>query len=105
MSHSADHLSNDSNMPFVDPERPFKMKWSTLKAIITLIVLGVAGGVAWSVSIAQSIKSQAERSERIEVKMKSVEVSVDRQTEAIYEQKTKLLLMDQKLDNIARQTR
>ena len=98
-------VSSHSNTPFVDPDQPFKMRWSTLKTIIVLVIGGVAGGVAWAVNIKQAISSQVERSERIESRVKSIEVSVERQTDAMYEQKSKLLLMDQKLDNIARQTR
>lgn len=78
------------------------MKWGTLKAIIGLIIVGVGGGVAWAVNIKQTMTTQAERSERIEVRIQSVETSVGKQTEAMYEQKMNLRLMDQKLDSIAR---
>lgn len=102
MSESPTVRSSDSATPFVDEEQPFKMKWGTLKHIIIACVVGATAVVGYAVNLKLSLTAQGERSERIEVRIKSVEESVGKQTEAMFEQKMNLRLMDQKLDNISR---
>lgn len=94
-------MSTDTPFQF-DEDRSLKMKFSTLRAIVIASILGATAVVGYAVNLKLSLSSQGERSERIEVRIKSVEESVGKQTEAMFEQKMNLRLMDQKLDSIAR---
>jgi hypothetical protein len=102
MSETAQHVSRDSQTPFVDEETPFKMKWGTLKTIIISCVVGAVAVAGWAVNVKMTLSSQEKRTERIEVKIESMEKNSQEQTNAMFEQKMKLMLIDQKLDGIAR---
>lgn len=94
-------MSTDT--PFqIDEDRAIKMKFGTLRAIIIASVCGATAVVGYAVNLKLSLSAQGERSERIEVRINSLEQNAREQTNAMFEQKLNLKLMDQKLDNIAR---
>lgn len=92
-----------SDAPFsVDPDSRLKMKVSTLKAIIYAALVITAAGVGYAVNLKWAISSQMERSERIEVRINSLEAHSREQTNAMFDQRMNLKLMDQKLDSLVR---
>ncbi len=102
MSESLLPVSTDSRTPFVDEDQPFRMKWGTLKTIIVSCIVGAVAVAGWAINVKMTLSSQDDRSKRIETRIESLETSSKKQTEAMYEQRMDLKLMDQKLDQIAR---
>lgn len=103
MSETPPPVSNDVDATFgLDEDRRIKMKMGTLKTLIVVVACGVAASVGWAVNLKLSISAQSDRSERIEARITSIESNAREQTNAMFEQKLNLKLMDQKLDNIAR---
>ncbi len=98
---SAEHVSNDSNTPFMDEDTPFKMRWTTLKKIIVSCIVGAVAVAGWAVNVKMTLSNQEDRAKRIETRIESLEQSAKVQVESMNEQKMNLRLIDQKLDNIA----
>ncbi len=112
MNHPTVRESVESGTPFIDPEERFKMKFSTLRAIVCIVAAGCIGGTGWAVNMKMSLNKQEERSARIEVQVNALTDSLHeqtkaltKQTDALSEQRFNLKLMDVKLDNITRQTK
>ena len=113
MNQPASADTNDSGTPFgMDPDKPLKMKFSTLRAIVIVVALACLSGGGWAVNVKMSLNKQDERSSRIEEQVHSLAESVTKQTEALTkqtdaltEQRINLIRMDAKLDNITRQTK